>query len=263
MAGSIKGAHRRACRHILAPAVILVLSAAGPQTSPAYEAGAVAHGGRIVGVVHFAGAVPPPDRYKVTMGADPDYCKTIADAKGVIEAPQAVVTESHAVSETVVFLQDVEAGKPAPAPGPVVAIDRCRFEPRLVAGAEGQHLTIAMHDRILHQIRGWEMLDRGRIPLFHLPGMNAGQEQAVPLRIRRSGIVKLECDQHRFMQGWLLVAANPYVAVTGREGRFELTDVPPGTHRLAAWHPALGYQEMTVTVAPDQATRLTVTLPGP
>ncbi len=262
MAPIIAAVCRRGLWNIVGVAVA-ALPMIGPPLVAGYEAGPVAHGGRISGVITFTGPVPPPDTYTVTMGSDPDYCKTIADAKGQIVAPQALVSGSHAVSETVVFLQEVEKGKPVPETGPLVTIDQCRFGPRLVAGVEGQHVRIAMRDRILHQIRGWEMLGRGRIPFFHLPGLKAGQEHAVPLRIRRSGIVKLECDQHRFMQGWLLVAANPYVAVTGNDGRFELTDVPQGTHVLAAWHPALGYQELKVTLAPGQTVQVTVPLPGP
>ena len=34
----------------------------------------------------------------------------------------------------------------------------------------------------------------------------------------------------------MMVVPHPYYAVTDETGRFELTDVPPGTYEIVAWH---------------------------
>lgn len=243
-------------------AALLVIGLLGGPAG-AYDEMTVEKPASIVGVVKFSGTVPPPQRYRVTMGANPEYCRAIADADGNIVAPQVRVSALQELADVVVFLQEVEKGKPVPKDGPRVTVEQCRFGPRVVTGTIGQLLGVSMKDTIVHQIRGWEMVGKSRIPSFFSSGLNPGAEQAFPLHIKRSSILQLSCDQHRFMEGWVLITANPYATVTNEQGRFELTDIPPGTHTIGAWHPVLGYQEGTVTLTAGHQTTMTLTLTPP
>ena len=38
------------------------------------------------------------------------------------------------------------------------------------------------------------------------------------------------------MNAEMIVASNPYYAVTDAAGNFELTDIPPGQYEIVAWH---------------------------
>ena len=38
-------------------------------------------------------------------------------------------------------------------------------------------------------------------------------------------------------QGWIYVVDNPYYAITGADGKFSITDVPPGNYTLVAVQP--------------------------
>ncbi|HSE58406.1 MAG TPA: hypothetical protein VLA99_06870 [Nitrospiraceae bacterium] len=243
-------------------AALLVIGLLGGRAG-AYDEMTVETPASIVGVVKFSGTVPPPQRYRVTMGANPEYCRAIADADGNIVAPQVRVSALQELADVVVLLQEVEQGKPVPKDGPRVTVEQCRFGPRVVTGTIGQLLGVSMKDTIVHQIRGWEMVGKSRIPSFFSSGLNPGAEQAFPLHIKRSSILQLSCDQHRFMEGWVLITANPYATITNEQGRFELTDIPPGTHTIGAWHPVLGYQEGTVTLTAGHQTTMTLTLTPP
>lgn len=227
-----------------------------------YKQGPVQDGGTISGVVMMQGPAPEPLRFKVTGGSDPEFCKRIADEAGYVTLSQVRITPRRELADVVVFIQEVPRGKPFPPQGPLVTIEQCRFQPFVTAGVYGQPLRLEMRDAIIHQIRGWEILGEGRLPLFHFPHFAVGRQESHPLEIRRSSVVKLECDQHRFMQSWILVAANPYFTVTREQGGFELADVPPGSHTIGAWHPILGYQETSVTVRPGEDSRVTFTFSG-
>jgi hypothetical protein len=233
------------------------------RTVNGYQEEVVARGGAVMGVIKFSGIVPQPKTHKVTMGSNPEFCQTIADKNGVINISEVRVSSQQQLADVVVFLQEVDHGKSVPKEGPVVAVDQCQFVPRVIGAMDEQTLRIAMRDSIVHQLRGWEILDKGRLPLFHFPDLGEGGEATVPLKTRRSSIIKLECDQHRFMQGWLLLTANPYVTVSDDDGVFRLMDIPEGTHTVGAWHPVLGYQEAKVTLLSGQKENLELTFVSP
>lgn len=226
-------------------------------TAHAYESMSITNGGSIKGVVTFSGTPPPPQTFKVTMGSNPEFCRAIADKQGNVQLPRARISSAHEVADVVVFIQELDRGKPTSREGPVLTVDRCQFDHLVTAGMDGQPLRIKMNDPILHQLRGWEMLHQGRIPLFHFPDLGEGAEKSALLTTRRSGMVKVECDQHRFMQAWILVPLNPYFSVTNTDGTFTIKDIPPGTYTLSAWHPTLGYQETSVTVTADHEQHVT------
>jgi hypothetical protein len=62
------------------------------------------------------------------------------------------------------------------------------------------------------------------------------------------------------MEGWIYVVDNPYYAITGPDGKFSITDVPPGDYTLVAVQPFTGPTEVPVTVAGGQPTSLEIEL---
>ena len=49
---------------------------------------------------------------------------------------------------------------------------------------------------------------------------------------------------------------SPFFVVTGKEGNFELKNLPPGTYTITAWHEKFGLSEQKVTVAPNETKKL-------
>jgi hypothetical protein len=61
------------------------------------------------------------------------------------------------------------------------------------------------------------------------------------------------------MRGWVIVT-DDMAAVSGGDGRFTLTDVPPGTYELRIWHESLQPAAQQVTVTAGQTAAVTVEL---
>ena len=72
--------------------------------------------------------------------------------------------------------------------------------------------------------------------------------------------VRVKCDLHPWMSAWIVVTDHPYHAITDDEGRFELSNVPPGDYVLETWHETLGSSRREVTVRGDETLDLQVDL---
>ena len=51
----------------------------------------------------------------------------------------------------------------------------------------------------------------------------------------------VDCNIHPFMKGTLLVAGSSVHGGVGRDGTFEIKNIPAGKHEFQFWHEAAGY----------------------
>ncbi|MDP9136599.1 MAG: carboxypeptidase regulatory-like domain-containing protein, partial [Pseudomonadota bacterium] len=141
-----------------------------------------------------------------------------------------------------------EPGKP-----PELNNIKCRFEPVVQVIPAGV-LEVVNSDAVLHNTHGYY----GKRTAFNLALPNEGQR--IPTELKRAGEVRVDCDAHGWMEGWVYVVDNPYFAITGADGKFSITDVPAGDYKLVAIQPLTGPVEQPVTVTEGQATNLTIEL---
>jgi hypothetical protein len=73
-------------------------------------------------------------------------------------------------------------------------------------------------------------------------------------------IIKVSCDAHSWMSGWLVVTDHPYIDATDSGGAFKIADVPAGNQTLEVWHETLGKITKTVAVKAGEETKITIEL---
>jgi plastocyanin len=56
------------------------------------------------------------------------------------------------------------------------------------------------------------------------------------------------CRVHPEMEGFIVVLQNPFFAVTGPDGHYDIANVAPGNYTLAVWHAKARAQSKAVTV---------------
>jgi hypothetical protein len=56
------------------------------------------------------------------------------------------------------------------------------------------------------------------------------------------------------------VFKNPFFAVTGKDGSFDIKNLPAGTYTLQVWHEKLGMSTQKVTVAAGETKAVDFTL---
>ena len=124
----------------------------------------------------------------------------------------------------------------------------CMYEPHMTAIQVGDTLVVHNNDPIMHNVHAIDM--RTTRDAFNIAQSQQGAESKQS-RLK-AGKYSVKCDVHGWMQSYVCVFKNPFFAVTGEDGKFELK-LPPGTYTIEAWHPKWGTQTAKVTVA-DGAT---------
>jgi hypothetical protein len=224
----------------------MVIAAAMTVPTQAYEAGAVTGGGSITGKVIFNGT---PGTRKVIPTKDVEVCG------GPYEETLIQVGPDKSVQNAVVYLEDIAKGKawPAQAKPPEIDNVKCKFEPNIQVIRSGK-LDVVNSDPMLHNTHG----HYGRRSAFNLALPNQGQR--IPVDLPRPGEVRIDCDAHGWMEGWVYVLDHPYYAITGADGKFTISDVPAGNYKLVVFQPFTGPNEQAVTVAAGKASDLNIEL---
>jgi hypothetical protein len=228
-------------------AAVAALAVAFSCPAQAYdETGPVADGGSIAGQVVFHGTVPMK---QVIPNKDVEVCG------GPREDALIEVGPGQGVANTLVYLVDVQKGKPWPAAGKTPELDnvKCRFAPDIQVIRPGS-LAVVNKDPVLHNTHGYY----GKRTAFNMALPNL--DQTITTELLKTGTVRVDCDAHGWMEGWIFVRDNPYYAITGDDGKFIISDVPPGNYTLVTLQPYSALVEQPVTVTSGKSTDLTIEL---
>ena len=109
---------------------------------------------------------------------------------------------------------------------------------------KGERLRVRNNDPKLHIPHSY--LQEKTVFMLSLPFKNTILEATQ--KIREAGILKLVCDTHAWMLGYVHVFDHPFFSVTDDKGTFSISNVPPGTYILKAWHEDAGLKIQEITV---------------
>ncbi|MGH7907541.1 MAG: carboxypeptidase regulatory-like domain-containing protein [Candidatus Binataceae bacterium] len=214
----------------------------------AYQPEQVSSGGAIRGIVKFDGVVPKPQLIDVTKdisvcGRKPHYDQSL------------VVGQGGGIANAVVAITNIQKGEPL-IPEKNVKFDQveCEYSPHVLAIPAGSTIQVINSDGILHNIHTYS---------HNQPDINMAQpgfKKTINVTVEKPDVIRVDCDAHNWMRGWWYVAGNPYYAKTGPDGRFTISNVPPGTYTLRLWQEKLGTVAKQVVVKPKTATTVDFTI---
>lgn len=221
-------------RHLLLLAVLLAAAPAAAQS---------ARSGSISGVVTTAAKAPRPIRVTTDMRV----CGTSVADEAIVVGP------GGELANVVITLTGVKAPAGAPVDVPVVN-EKCRFAPRVQVARPKAMVKATSKDAVLHTTNAQV---EGGAPLFNIglpaPGLTVAKPLGGP------GLVRLSCNSHTWMRGWLVVT-DEVAAVTGPDGAFTLPNLPPGTYELRVWHESLKAAPQKVTVVAGKPTTIKIAM---
>ena len=160
-------------------------------------------------------------------------------------------------SNAVVWIEGARAGGgPAPAAGAMKS-EQKKFAPRVVVVRRNATVQFPNADSIYHNAFSVSGPNRFDLGLYR---SGASREK----KFEEPGLVRVYCNIHPQMVGFVMVVDSDFAAVTGPDGSFRFEGVPPGQHVVKVWHEE-GGEPLSTPVAvhagadPPLSIRLDVT----
>jgi plastocyanin len=151
--------------------------------------------------------------------------------------------------DAVVFAAPLD-GKSPPGQPTVDVVDQVdkEFVPYVKPLRLGSQVRFPNKDDIQHHVYSFSPAKKFELPLYR-------GTPAQPVLFDKPGVVKLGCNIHDWMVGYLYVTDAPYFGKTASSGSVELDRLPQGRYRVWVWHPRMtGSEADTVKEVDVQAT---------
>ncbi len=225
---------RRALGALLAAALVAGVALFVHRPGPVDAQG----GGTVEVAVTYNGA---PVVEKLKINKDTQQCGTEA------EVDRVMVGSNKGLANAVVSVPTAKG-----APRMVKAtVDQhgCKFVPHVSAMMPGE-LELKNSDGILHNIHTYSTVN---------PSINKAQpkfKKVMTEKLEKPEFIKLTCDVHSWMLGWVAVLPTPFFGVTDANGTAKIENVPAGKQSIEVWHETLGKQTREVEVKAGQVAKV-------
>jgi plastocyanin len=203
-------------------------------------------------VAMLDGAAPKNEPIK--MNADPVCVKENTTPQ--FQETWEVGSDGKSLGNVFVYVKDGLGNYVFDTPTKPATIDQksCRYHPHVFGIMVNQPLEIVNSDPTLHNIHA-------------MPKGNAEFNNGQPIQGMKMThtfdkpevMVPFKCDVHGWMNAYVGVVSHPYFAVTDKDGKFDLPNLPPGTYTIEAWHEKGGAQTASVTIGPKETKEISFT----
>jgi hypothetical protein len=245
---------------VFAPALVALLvigcgggdggdsSAGGGAAAAAENPVDAATAGNIAGSIVFEGDAPAMD------AIDMDAEQVCADKHSSTPMIEEVSVSDGMLANVFVYVKQGLESLAFPTPAATLLDQNgCIYLPHVLGVMVDQDITIRNSDGVLHNINASPTEQRG---------FNTSQPTTMESN-RSFGtaeiMVPLRCDVHGWMTAYVGVLAHPYHSVSGSDGSFDLSTLPPGDYVVEAWHERYGAQTQNVTVTTGETAEVAFT----
>jgi hypothetical protein len=195
--------------------------------------------GSLQGRFVFDGTPPEPEPLEINK--DPEVC-----GKNRPVSESLVVNPTNRGIANVVVWLDIKKGDPAPPIHPgyqATAEERikfdnldCRFVPHICLLRTTQTLEVVNSDPVVHNAAFFLSRNDPANVVVAVKG-SFSKRFALPENLP----CEVSCSIHAWMRGRVLIKDHPYMAVSDKDGRFALKNLPAGEWKFRIWHELPGY----------------------
>lgn len=217
--------------------------------------------GSLEGQIVLDGDVPAA-QYLVKKGDSTVKDAAVCSVDGVLDESQLIDPETKGIANVVIYMQrapkqihpDLKKSKEAK-----VVFDQkgCAFIPHVLHVRNDQEVQCISSDSIAHNLHSHPFANTAQNFIVQ-PNDQAGSVVKMPIAERNP--VKIVCDIHPWMTAYWVVTDHPYVAITDKDGKFRIDNLPEGEHDFRVWNGKTGNIEkkLTVKIKAGETTTLPV-----
>jgi len=201
----------------------------------------VVFGADITGTITFQGT--PPAELPLTSMEDNADCMALHEKTPTTQ--HFLVGSRGEFGNVTVYLSGV-TGKSTGADAKPVVIDQkgCLYTPQIAAVQTGQKIIVKNSDPCPHNVH---IIAAEGNPEHNDPQFAGGAD--LNYTFAKPGMfMKFQCDVHPWMFAWISVFDHPYFAVSDKDGKFTIKNVPPGKYTLVAEHRKAGKKTQEIEV---------------
>jgi len=189
-----------------------------------------ARAGDISGTITLKGT-PPPEKEITPIKDDPNCSplhKTLPKTRFYVVGPKGEL------GDVFVTLKGISGKSTGPSSPPAVLDQRgCQYEPYVLAMQTDQKLLVKNSDPVAHNIH----------PTPAVAGNKEENKMQVPngpdLTFsfpKPELFLKVLCNVHTWMFAYICVVDHPYFAVSDKDGKYTIKNVPDGKYTVEAYH---------------------------
>jgi len=206
---------------------------------------------QVAGVVTLKGT-PPPEKPIAPLTADPNCGKLVS---GTPMTRHFLVGAGAGLANVFVYVKNppaISKGKAASAT-PVIDQKGCLYEPYMIGAVTGNPVEIRTSDPVLHNVNYAKSTATPPNATFN-QAMAGGAKPLMKTFASEEVFVKLACNVHPWMFGYVGVVESPFFAVTDKDGKYSIPGLPDGKYTLGFKHLKAGEATAEVDVKGGAAT---------
>jgi plastocyanin len=155
--------------------------------------------------------------------------------KGPMKSRFYTVGAKGELADVVVVLKGVPAAKSSGAEAKPILLDQvgCQYTPYFSVAQTGQKIMVKNSDTEMHNVH----------PMPAVAGNKEENKAQMPKSAdltfvfdKPEQFLKFSCQVHPWMIAYVSVFDHPYFALTGKDGTYKISNVPPGKYTIEAYH---------------------------
>ena len=180
---------------------------------------------------------------------------TLSGHLDLIAAAGQSVDQADVANAVVYFVPTAHVAAPKPSLFRIYTRNKA-FDPESIVIPLGSTISFPNKDEILHNVFSVTPGSEFDLGLY-------GEGASADYKFQKTGVILINCNAHHVMQANVLVVDTPYYTHPGKDGRFELANLPAGGGKLVVWHPRAALQSQPISVPSAEAPALSLSITKP